>query len=73
MQPETAPVRTNTMTRTNFTKCAEEPIFESHRYTLRLMRAFAPIPTQPAGPSDPGPDRQQDLFAASHFPESHQA
>ena len=25
MQPETAPVRTNTMTRNNFTKSAEEP------------------------------------------------
>jgi hypothetical protein len=29
---------------------------------LRLMHAFAPTLTQHKGPSDPGPDREQDLF-----------
>jgi hypothetical protein len=37
---------------------------------LRLMGAFAPISTHRAGPSDPGPDRQQDLFASLPSPEN---
>ena len=46
-------------------RCLElQAIFESHQNTLRLMRDFAPIPTQHAGSPDPGPDRQQDLFAS---------
>lgn len=52
-------------------RCLElQAIFESHQHTLRLMRAFAPIQTQHAGSSDPGPDRQQDLFASVHSLES---
>jgi hypothetical protein len=34
MQPETAPVRTNTMTRNNFTKSAEEPTLAERRRAL---------------------------------------
>ena len=40
-----------------------QTIFESHQHTLRLMRTFAPPPVQRRKPADPGPDRQQDLFA----------
>jgi hypothetical protein len=55
-------------------RCMElQAIFESHRYTLRLMGAFAPIPTQRAGPSDPGPGSQQDLFASLPSPENRKA
>ena len=46
-------------------RCLElQAIFESHQRTLRLMNAFAPISTQRTGPSEPGADRQQDLFAS---------
>jgi len=38
-----------------------------------LMRAFAPTLTQRTGPSDSGPERQQDLFASLPSPESRQA
>ncbi len=48
-------------------------IFKSHRHTLQLMRAFAPTLTQRTGPSDSGPERQQDLFASLPSPESRQA
>jgi hypothetical protein len=55
-------------------RCLElQAIFESHRQTLRLMSAFGPIPTQQTGPSDPAPDRQQDLFASLLSPESRKA
>lgn len=50
-----------------------QAIFESNQHTLRLMRAFEPIPTQRAGPSGPGPDRQQDLFASLPSPEGRRA
>ena len=44
-------------------RCLElQAIFESHRQTLRLMSAFGQLPTLRTGQSDPGPDRQQDLF-----------
>jgi hypothetical protein len=47
------------------TRCLElQAIFESHRRTLQLMRAVAPILPSRREPSDPGPDRQQDLFAS---------
>ena len=48
-------------------------IFESHRNTLRLMRAFAPTQTTRTGPSVPGPDQQQDLFASLPSPENRKA
>jgi hypothetical protein len=52
-------------------RCLElQTIFENHRRTLQLMRAFAPVLTQRTGPSDPGPARQQDLFASLPSPES---
>jgi hypothetical protein len=55
-------------------RCLElQAIFESHRHTLRLMRAFAPMPTPRTRPSDPGPDRQQDLFASLPSPVSRKA
>jgi hypothetical protein len=55
-------------------RCLElQAIFESHQRTLRLMSAFAPIPTQRTGPTDPSPDRQQDLFASLPSPESRRA
>jgi len=50
-------------------RCLElQAIFESHRQTLRLMRAFGPIPTPESSPSDPAPERQQDLFASLPSP-----
>ena len=50
-------------------RCLElQAIFESNRHTLRLMLAFAPIPTQHAGSSDPSPGRKQDLFASLPSP-----
>jgi hypothetical protein len=55
-------------------RCLElQAIFESHRRTLQLMRTVAPIPTPRRGPSDPGPDRQQDLFASLPPVAGHQA
>ena len=39
MQPETAPVLTNTKTRNNFTKCADEP--SRHEFQLSLRRNAA--------------------------------
>lgn len=55
-------------------RCLElQAIFESHRHTLRLVDAFGPLPTQRTGPSDPGPDRQQDLFASFPSPENRKA
>jgi hypothetical protein len=52
-------------------RCLElQAIFESHSHTLRLMSAFGPIPAQHAGPSDPSPDRQRDLFASLPSSES---
>jgi hypothetical protein len=48
-------------------------IFESHRHTMQLMRAFAPTLAQRTGPSDSGPERQQDLFASLPSPKSRQA
>ena len=46
-------------------RCLElQDIFESHRHTLRLIDAFAPISTQRPRSSEPSPDRQQDLFAS---------
>jgi hypothetical protein len=52
-------------------RCLElQEIFASNRRTLQLMRAFAPISTQPTKPSDPNPERQEDLFASLPFPES---
>lgn len=46
-------------------RCLElQAIFESHRRTLQLMRAVEPILPSRREPSDPGPDRQQDLFAS---------
>jgi hypothetical protein len=45
--------------------CLElQSIFESHRRTLQLMRAFAPMPAHHEKPADPDPDLQQDLFAS---------
>ena len=47
------------------TRCLElQAIFESHQRTLQLMRAVAPILAPHRGASDPGPERQQDLFAS---------
>jgi len=40
---------------------------------LQLMRAFAPMPEQRRNPADPGPDRQQDLFASLLAPGSRKA
>jgi hypothetical protein len=55
-------------------RCMElQAIFESHLHTLRLMSAFAPIPTRRVGPSDPSPNRQQDLFASLPSPENRRA
>jgi hypothetical protein len=34
------------------------------------MRAFAPMSEQRRNPADPGPDRQQDLFASLPVTES---
>ena len=42
-------------------RCLElQAIFGSHQHTLRLMRAYAPIPTQHARSSDLGSDRQHE-------------
>ncbi len=55
-------------------RCLElHAILESHRHTVRLMRAFAPIPTQGTGPSNHSPARQQDLFASHPSPENQKA
>jgi len=45
------------------TRCQELlTIFESHRRTLQMMRAFAPFPVKGKEAADPAPDVQQDLF-----------
>jgi phage FluMu protein Com len=55
-------------------RCLElQAIFVSNQHTLQLMRNFAPIPGQRRSPADPGPDRQQDLFASLPVPESRRA
>ena len=58
-------------------RCLElQSIFESHFHTLRLMSAFAPIPTQRTERtelSDASPDRQGDLFASLPSPENRRA
>jgi hypothetical protein len=54
--------------------CLElQAIFESHQRTVQLMRAVAPAPIRRIGPSDSGPDRQQDLFASLPASGSRQA
>ena len=45
----------------------------SNQRTLQLMLAFAPMPEQRRNPADPGPDRQQDLFASLLAPGSRKA
>jgi hypothetical protein len=53
-------------------RCLElQAIFESHRKSLRLMRAFAPTLTTRTGPIFPAPIRQQDLFGSLPSPKDH--
>jgi phage FluMu protein Com len=55
-------------------RCQElQDIFVSNQRTLQLMRAFAPMSEQRRNPADPGPDRQQDLFASLLAPGSRKA